>query len=236
MSVVWERRGWNAPGVSFAAAREYGAATDAAGTDAASTDAAGTAAAAGTDAAGTDATGTDATGTDAAGTHAAGACRAGEVAELYALHARRLERIVRVDVRAPQPVIEDACQFAWTRLLFHADRIRRDTAIAWLTRTAVRHAFKLVGRECRELSLDRVLEEESGPPDCLLAPAPDEIVEQRQRLAELRSLPERQQRLVWLHGLGLNYVEMAAREGCTVRTVERQLLRAKRKVRTVAPV
>jgi RNA polymerase sigma factor (sigma-70 family) len=195
MSVVSERSGWTAPGMSIAAPGAWGA-----------------------------------------GTCGAGTYGAGEVAELYALHARRLERIVRVDVRAPQPVIEDACQFAWTRLLFHANRIRSDTALAWLTRTAVRHAFKLVGRESRELSLERVLEEQSEPPDCLLATAPDELVEQRERLAELGLLPERQQRLVWLHALGLNYMEMAAREGCTVRTVERQLLRAKRKVRTVVPV
>jgi RNA polymerase sigma factor (sigma-70 family) len=160
----------------------------------------------------------------------------GEVGELYALHARRLERIVRVDVRAPEPVIEDACQFAWGRLLFHAHRIRRETALAWLTTTAVRHALKLIGRETRELSLERVLEEEPEPPDCLYAPAPDEVVEQRERLDALGRLPDRQQRMVWLQGLGLSYVEIAAREGCTVRTVERQLLRAKRTMLTVAPV
>jgi RNA polymerase sigma factor (sigma-70 family) len=164
------------------------------------------------------------------------ACAAADVGELYALHARRLERIVRLDVRASQSVIEDACQFAWCRLLFHAERIRRETVLAWLVTTAVRHAFKLVGREARELSLERVLEEKTEPPDCLLVPAPEELVEQRQRLHQLCLLPERQQRLIWLHGLGLNYGEMAAREGCTVRTVERQVLRAKRKMRAVAPV
>jgi RNA polymerase sigma factor (sigma-70 family) len=161
---------------------------------------------------------------------------AGDVAELYARHARHLERIVRVDVRAPQPVIEDACQFAWGRLLFHAHRIRRETALPWLATTAVRHAFKLIGRETREVSLERVLEEEPEPPDCLYAPAPDEVVERRERLDEVCRLPERQQRMVWLQGLGLSYIEIAAREGCTVRTVERQLLRAKRTMRALAPI
>ena len=33
--------------------------------------------------------------------------------ELYGQLSKRLERIVRRDVRAPDPVIEDACQFAW---------------------------------------------------------------------------------------------------------------------------
>ena len=34
-----------------------------------------------------------------------------------------------------------------------------------------------------------------------------------------------------LHAAGLSYAEIAAREGCTPRTVERQLLRARRTVR-----
>jgi DNA-directed RNA polymerase specialized sigma24 family protein len=53
-------------------------------------------------------------------------------------------------------------------------------------------------------------------------------------LGHLRALPIRQQRLLWLHALGLTYTEMAAHEGCTRRTVERQLLRAKRGVRARA--
>ena len=49
-----------------------------------------------------------------------------------------------------------------------------------------------------------------------------------------QNLPERQQRLVWLQGLGLSYTEMAAHEGATPRTVERQLMRAKKRLREVA--
>jgi RNA polymerase sigma factor (sigma-70 family) len=60
------------------------------------------------------------------------------------------------------------------------------------------------------------------------------VAEERQRLVDLDRLPERQQRLVWLQGLGLSYVEMAEREGCTTRTVERQLLRARRTMRATA--
>jgi RNA polymerase sigma factor (sigma-70 family) len=159
---------------------------------------------------------------------------AAEVGELYALHARRLEQIVRVDVRAPQPLIEDACQFAWSRLVFHAHRIRHDTVLPWLVTTAVRQAFKLTRREGRELSLERVLEDASEPLDRLRTHATDELVEYRQRLAEIGQLPTRQQRLVWLQGLGLSYDEIATREGCTARTVERQLLRAKRTMRAAA--
>ncbi|MBV8956985.1 MAG: sigma-70 region 4 domain-containing protein, partial [Solirubrobacterales bacterium] len=39
-----------------------------------------------------------------------------------------------------------------------------------------------------------------------------------------------QQRILWLHALGLTYAEIADYEGCTLRTVERQLLRARRRI------
>lgn len=150
----------------------------------------------------------------------------GDVGELYGLLARRLEQIVRVDVRAPDVVIEDACQVAWSRLLHHRDRVHRETVMSWLVRTAVHEAFKLLRREGRELSLE-------GAEDAVLRleATPSELIECRERLAELGRLPERQQRAVWMHALGLNYAEIALRENCTVRTVERQLLRARQQIR-----
>ena len=78
----------------------------------------------------------------------------GDVGELYGLLAGRLEQIVRLDVRAPEVVIEDACQFAWSRLLHHRDRVHRETVLSWLARTAVHEAFKLSRRDRREASLD----------------------------------------------------------------------------------
>lgn len=155
----------------------------------------------------------------------------GDVGALYAALSRRLEQIVRMDVRAPEPVIEDACSFAWIRLVHHADRVRREAALSWLARTAVREAFKLTRRENRELSLDAALE---GTDDSALrsrSPGPEDLFEQRERLARIRDLPERQQRLLWLHAMGFSYAEMAARDGLTRRTVERQLLRAKGSIR-----
>jgi RNA polymerase sigma factor (sigma-70 family) len=156
-------------------------------------------------------------------------CDAGDVGELYSRLSARLEQIVRGDVRAPDPVIEDACQFAWSRLVFHSHRVRRDTALPWLVKTAVHEAFKLIRRAGRDLSLDAVLEQAGeAVPYTLTA---EELFEQRERLDGIRELPERQQRLVWLHALGLSYAEMAAHEGYTLRTVERQLLRARHNIR-----
>jgi RNA polymerase sigma factor (sigma-70 family) len=151
---------------------------------------------------------------------------AGDVGELYGLLAKRLEQIVRMDVGAPDVVIEDACQIAWSRLVHHRHRVRRETAMSWLARTAVHEAFKLVRCGRRELPLDTASEHASTT---ILTP--DVAIEARERLAEVNHLQERQQRAVWLFALGLSYTEIAVREGCTVRTVERQLLRARQQLR-----
>jgi RNA polymerase sigma factor (sigma-70 family) len=154
--------------------------------------------------------------------------------ELYRSLSPRLERIVRMDVRASDPVIEDACQFAWSRLVHHAGRVRRESALSWLATTAIHEAIKLIRRGDRELSLDAVLEQAGDAALDAGAPSSAELLENRQRLEAIRSLPARQQRLLWLHVLGLSYVEMALYTGCTPRTVERQLLRAKRTMRDLA--
>ncbi|HWF34776.1 MAG TPA: sigma-70 family RNA polymerase sigma factor [Solirubrobacteraceae bacterium] len=151
----------------------------------------------------------------------------GDVEELYRLLSPRLRQIVRADVHAPEAVIEDACQIAWSRLIRHSERVRRETALSWLVTTAVREAFRLSRRDRRELSLDAELERAGELPFASPAPGPAELVELRDRLAELGQLGERQQRLVWMHAAGLTYVEIAERTGDTLRTVERQLLRAR---------
>jgi RNA polymerase sigma factor (sigma-70 family) len=157
-----------------------------------------------------------------------------EVGELYSSLSTRLEQIVRLGVRAPDPVVEDACQFAWGRLLHHRDRVCRDSALSWLATTAVREAFKLLRRESRCLSLDATVETVGELPLAARSQGPEELVENRERLELVRLLPERQQKLLWLHAVGLSYAEIAIHTGDTVRTVERQLLRAKRGVREAA--
>ncbi|MGH2877566.1 MAG: RNA polymerase sigma factor [Solirubrobacteraceae bacterium] len=158
-----------------------------------------------------------------------------EVAELYRRDSARLLRVVRQGVRAPEPLIEDACQVAWGRLLDRHDRIRRDTVTSWLVLTAVHEACRLMRRAGREVSLEELLDELGEAPNGAAGPSADEIVDRRARLHALRSLPERQRRLVWLQGLGLSYAEMALQTGATVRTVERQLSRARRRLTEAVP-
>jgi RNA polymerase sigma factor (sigma-70 family) len=156
-----------------------------------------------------------------------------EVADLYRCLSKPLEEIVRLGVlRVPDPTVEDACQFAWGRLLVHRGRVHRDTALPWLARTAVREALKLLGRECRYLPLETADAWRAAlAADCA---QPHEQLERRERLEALRKLPERQQRMIWLHALGLNYSEIALHTGYSARTVERQLLRGKRALREAA--
>jgi RNA polymerase sigma factor (sigma-70 family) len=159
-----------------------------------------------------------------------------DVARLYGVEAARVRRIVRMSVTAPPAVIEDACQVAWTRLVIHRARLRRESARAWLVRVAIREVIRSIQRERREWSLEALLEQggrsaAGGAVDIestLTTPALiEDLAEQRNRLESIQALPERQRRLVWLQGLGLSYREMAGETGMTRRTVERQLIRAR---------
>jgi RNA polymerase sigma factor (sigma-70 family) len=155
------------------------------------------------------------------------------VAELYRELSERLEQIVRFDLGAPESVVEEACQFAWGRLIDHRHRVRRESALSWLARTAVREALRVRRRDGRCLPLE-VMHEDEPASEAATLPGPDELYERRERLASIRRLPERQQRVLWLHALGLTYVEIARHTGYTTRTVERQLLRARRAAREAA--
>lgn len=155
----------------------------------------------------------------------------GEVAELYVALARRLRVIVRAVVPASEAIVDDACQVAWFRLIRHRRRVRRDSALGWLSATAVHEARRLAARQLRDASLEE-LAERGERHFGVGAPGADELLEARERLCSLGALTPRQRRLLWLHAMGWSYVEIAQREGCTLRTVQRQLLRAKRALRS----
>ena len=152
--------------------------------------------------------------------------RAEEVAALFARDAVRVRRLVRLSVSAPDAVVEDACQVAWMRLVSDPSRVCAAAATGWLVRVAVREAMRGARRTGRDLSLEEIVTDRGdvGEPGGATA---DEIAEQRSRLDAIGALPERQRRLVWLRGLGFTYREMAGETGDTVRTVERQLDRAR---------
>jgi DNA-directed RNA polymerase specialized sigma24 family protein len=152
----------------------------------------------------------------------------GRVARLYHQLAGPLDAVVRRAVVSPDGVVEDACQFAWSRLVDNADRMRDETALAWLAQTAIREARRLSRRGARELSLEAALDQGLDP--VARGPEPWELVAQRELLERVRELSRRPQRFVWLQALGFSHDEMATHERCTRRTVERQLARGRRQL------
>lgn len=156
------------------------------------------------------------------------------VGELYRGLGRRLEQIVRADVGAPEPVVEDACQFAWGGLLAQATRIRAEVALSWLATTAVREARRLMRTRERDAPLGDRGANDAEPTRPATSAETATLVEDREQLRLMRQLPERQQRILWLHALGLSYEEISAYTGDSVRTVERQLLRGRRRIRELA--
>jgi RNA polymerase sigma factor (sigma-70 family) len=149
----------------------------------------------------------------------------GDEADLYRRLAPRVHAVVRRQINGSEELVEDACHTAWVKFIERSEQIGRQGTLTWLVRTAIRDAYKLSHREHRDLSLDgpkAVLDQ----PSAGTKPDPVKHAEHRERLALTKQLRERQQRLLWLQAIGLSYTEIAAATGDSLRTVERQLLRA----------
>jgi len=149
---------------------------------------------------------------------------------LYAELAPQLERIVCANVQAADALLEEACQTAWSRLLAERVSLTPGTELGWLATTATREALRLVRIQRRDLSLEREREEQGELLELALEPGPERALELREQLAQVRRLPPRQHRLVMLQGFGYRYSEISAVTGDSCRTIERQLVRARRKL------
>lgn len=162
--------------------------------------------------------------------------RAPDIASIYAAHSVKLQRLVRLDVHASDHVIEEACQRAWHQLAANSERVRSETALSWLVRIAVNAALKELSRRRREVSLEELIETGHEVRVSRAGSEPGARAEARLELGRVSTLPGRQQRMLWLLALGYSHAEIAASEQCTLRTVERQLMRAKRRLRPPSEV
>jgi RNA polymerase sigma factor (sigma-70 family) len=150
--------------------------------------------------------------------------------DVYRRHAGQLQRIVAGSVTTSLENVEDACSFAWTQLILH--RLEAADAFGWLVTVAVRQAVKLDRRARRTHPIP---EGEDG--ELFEPPDPRDVIDGRERLIvavdRLRAakLTARQTRLLLLQAQGLTYGEIAALTGDSPRTVERQLLRARLRIR-----
>jgi DNA-directed RNA polymerase specialized sigma24 family protein len=146
-----------------------------------------------------------------------------EIGRQYPNLAPQLERVLGRHLAAPPGVIEEACQLAWGLLIAHRETVDADRALSWLATAARREAAEHDPLD----PLDPVTELPVG----ISQPDPADVVELRDRLARVAELSARQQRLVWLRGLGYGYREISLRTGDSPQTIERQLVSARRRLR-----
>jgi RNA polymerase sigma factor (sigma-70 family) len=162
------------------------------------------------------------------------AVRTERIADLYRHEAARVQRIVSRRVRAPEAVIEDACQTAWLRLCAHEDvALDARCAVKWLVITAMRESWRRTTGS-REIPVGGWLPEGGEhelPEPAVDVPDPCEVAIDRDQWRErLAALTDRERELLALQASGLTYAEIAARLHITVRTVERHLVRGRRKL------
>jgi RNA polymerase sigma factor (sigma-70 family) len=156
--------------------------------------------------------------------------RVGDETTLFAKLHPKLARQVRRLVRTSEANVQDACSFAFLQLLRYQPS--RDGVFSWLLTVTVREAVKLDQRDRRDRRLPA--REDGGE----LEPV-DERADPEQRLQTLAALEAiaaagltaRQARIVALHAAGHTYQSISEMLGLSKRTVERQLLRARRKLR-----
>jgi DNA-directed RNA polymerase specialized sigma24 family protein len=162
--------------------------------------------------------------------------REAELERLYRHLAPTLKRLLARNISAPPVLIDDACQFAWAALLHTRHHVVAGRELGWLLTTASREALLQLRATRRESPIDpqAPATEQLATVTSLTVPDPLDAITQRQRLAEIRRLPVRQQRMIWLHGLGYDYEEISGETGDSRRTVERQLMHARRRLDAVA--
>lgn len=154
----------------------------------------------------------------------------GDEDALYRRHHDELERAVAHAVHAPRELIEDACQNAWaTMLRAQPDRV---SIFGWLYVVATREAFRLCDRDRRHIHLEMMLPE--GSWDAVIADAfsIDDILEAREALAILATLPDRQRADLTLQVAGFSYVEICEMTGGrTYTNVNKHIAKARARVR-----
>ena len=146
-------------------------------------------------------------------------------ARLFEQHGGQLRAVVAQHVRTSAANVEDACGFAWLQLVRH--RPLKRTAFAWLCTTAIREATKLHRKTSRLVDLDEVvdaaIDARHGPDDRL------ELIAAGEQIRGARLRP-REERLLGLRVAGYSRKQMAALTGDSHRTIDRQLVRAQRKL------
>lgn len=155
----------------------------------------------------------------------------GDEDALYRRHHGALQRLVARRVRAPQELIEDACQTAWMKLLVHQPD--RRSALRWLGTVAIHEAYWLSTLRRREAGLELVRPGGLDWADAVAdARSLDDAVEALEALRTLASLPTRQRQDLALKTAGYTREEIRTRvPGRSSKSVRSSLERARRRIR-----
>lgn len=159
----------------------------------------------------------------------------GDEAELYRVHHDRLVRAVAGAVTAPQALIEDACQQAWS-ILMRRQPDRGLTLFAWLRTVAVHEAYRLSREERRDARLEDLAGDgEWEAWEALLGSSGslDDAIEARRALATLAALPATQRQDLTLRVAGFRYDEIAELGGRprSTNNVNKHLVKARARIR-----
>jgi DNA-directed RNA polymerase specialized sigma24 family protein len=148
--------------------------------------------------------------------------RRDQVGAFFAAHATRLHDTVARRVRASEPVIEDACQIAWTILVRRPDVTLDERGLSWLATVAIHEAWRLASI-ANEIPVGSFQAGTPGENNELPEPAhPDDRsaeqralarIEHRERVDALMTLKPREREALYLLGLGCSYKEIQALTG-----------------------
>ena len=158
----------------------------------------------------------------------------GDEQELFRSLSKRLLRSVGRAANAPEAIVEEACAFAWLRLI-ECQPERTERIFAWLRTVAIHEAWRMARRERVAMRLDQRWAGGGGFEVHELVA--DERASLEARLDALDALelagtlPPRQRRLFGLQIAGFSYREISELTGDSTRTVDRQLRRAHERVR-----
>jgi RNA polymerase sigma factor (sigma-70 family) len=140
----------------------------------------------------------------------------GDEGELFRRHYRRLVRLVRNDVGAPEAVAEDAVCFAFLQLCRRQPG--RERIVGWLRVVARHEALRLLRKQWGCVSLDEARaerrDEQTGEAAPLFEriPAPVEVdlaSEAREAVRTLAGPRWRRRRVLALRAAGYSYKEIA---------------------------
>lgn len=154
----------------------------------------------------------------------------GDEAVLFQQHHRDLHRAIARRVNGSTQLVEDACQFAWMRLI--DSQPDRDKVFGWLYVVALHEAYRLSGVERRDAHLDCLPSRDGDWTTLMNDPRTiDLVLEAREALRAVAALPEHQRKDFARHVGGYSYREIATATRRTYTNVDKTLDRARSQVK-----